>query len=590
MASRQRSFFDQDRKKARTNFNRARSVNDAYSKPMTTGPSKPAGNAMPIAPASQTKRKLKNFQFIPGGPAGEAGLPEDADKENMNPSDDPPKRGKVDYTKRTRLDEPVEHPVDRQPAAVTRISSQPNNALFPSTPVPRLPLSDLVGQDGDDDLTEDRDDSPEEHVQWKHHTPARSRGKKRARSSSPLSSHLDTIQEHSSFDMQRLSHTLKTPQADPAADLLSRYGINLESMVTPDTAGNVAHAEAPHPGSSPRSSSQGGNVNGLRRWLSCGNQFPESRSPKRRRVADPSRDVLDRLVESPSRAALAHVEMHRNQRQKTEIETLIGKITDLSNVRYELQKPPSSSGPLPETRVPEVEAEHGNRISNTAPEPARTKDRCPFSSQETLAGEADPAPQLFDGPNPPLPKNVQMTPVRRNSPKQPTSSSTDYGSLDLDSDDYDILDAITAHSTQAAIAGSRSQLSTAPAGSQTNSRMNTAAVKSASPPLANGEPTRTDDDYDFDDDLDLDDLVPVADFVQTKPFLQTQQPLPLPTVQVQTVYQETRAAKPNTLNEDEYGDFDDVDFDDLVPLDQVDVQGASAKNQQPAAGSVASSE
>jgi DNA replication ATP-dependent helicase Dna2 len=72
---------------------------------------------------------------------------------------------------------------------------------------------------------------------------------------------------------------LTTPQADPAMELWSRYTSN---KGTPSGNKSVAFAHLINE-SSPRSAVAAGSVSGLRRWASCGHEFPAS-NRKRRRV------------------------------------------------------------------------------------------------------------------------------------------------------------------------------------------------------------------------------------------------------------------------------------------------------------------
>ena len=165
-----------------------------------------------IAPGVQTKTKLKAFQFIEGHPSSQ---PQDAEP--------------------IKETEPIAHPELRpQQTPVKAAQQQPPPAVdklpLPSTPATRLPLADLIGNP-EDKLAQATNISPEEHVLWLHaQTPASSqplatppRKRKRARSSSPASSqhgHLKLFPEgKDAFTTEKLHHSLKTPQGDPASDL-----------------------------------------------------------------------------------------------------------------------------------------------------------------------------------------------------------------------------------------------------------------------------------------------------------------------------------------------------------------------------------
>ncbi len=166
----------------------------------------------------------------------------------------------------------------------------------PQTPAPRKPLAERVGSNGNIVVGQDAEDSTlEDCVYWKHRrSPGSSepyssaivfkRGKKRARSSSPMPSpcegYLEQRDAKDSLDLQSLNKTLKTPQADPALELWNRYSANAitkpifqPSQITPFTQLTAA---------SPRQSS-------LRRAVSCGISWPSS--TKRRKVT--RSDILD---------------------------------------------------------------------------------------------------------------------------------------------------------------------------------------------------------------------------------------------------------------------------------------------------------
>jgi len=163
-------------------------------------------------PGTQTRTKLKAFAFIEGKPSVDR-TEDEADKENSLQQSETPKQTPV---------KPM-----RQVYAENTITSLP-----PSTPATRLPLSDLIGNPEERLPSLNKDTPVEENVLWQHNqtptssrpavTPARKR--KRARSSSPASSQPEPISvTREPFDVQGLQQSLRTPQADPAADLWNRY-------------------------------------------------------------------------------------------------------------------------------------------------------------------------------------------------------------------------------------------------------------------------------------------------------------------------------------------------------------------------------
>lgn len=148
----------------------------------------------------------------------------------------------------------------------------------PSTPsTTRLPLADLVGNVDDSSRHAPNPvASPEEQLVWRGsqptNTPLPRKNKKRARSSSPVA----PSQEDNRFDSVKKDMT--TPQADPAMELWSRYTGN---KGTPSAHKSVAFAHLINE-SSPRSAAAAGSVSGLRRWASCGVEFPASHKKRRR--------------------------------------------------------------------------------------------------------------------------------------------------------------------------------------------------------------------------------------------------------------------------------------------------------------------
>ena len=158
---------------------------------------------------------------------------------------------------------------------------------YPRTPVGRVPLLDLITNGDDFEKSPVR--SPMERVAWNHlpdssqdyMTPITRQGKKRARSSSPLSQR-NTLTRKPTFDLQNLQASLKTPQIDPAVDLENRYFSKLTHN-TPSKPSASAAADLMH-SSSPQTPALTSSENAkLRRTMSCGVQWPNT--SKRRKVS-----------------------------------------------------------------------------------------------------------------------------------------------------------------------------------------------------------------------------------------------------------------------------------------------------------------
>lgn len=225
----------------------------------------------------------------------------------------------------------------------------------PQTPTPRIPLADLIGN------TEDAFNrlpakaiTPEDHVYWKHgpqssdpSSSMKSKGRKRARSSSPTSSQNDNDGsshfKKGTFDLDNLQQLLKTPQTDVATDLWNRYADTTLAKATAE--GNGLHALAHLMTSSPQTPGTGGSRdNGLRRAISCANEWPTSNAKRRKfdssgghnRVRDLFADTKDDIL-GPGKS------------KTTKVSLLVEKIQEsLSRAPKEIISGPSSSSPMPE--------------------------------------------------------------------------------------------------------------------------------------------------------------------------------------------------------------------------------------------------
>ncbi|KAI0827797.1 hypothetical protein F5Y06DRAFT_227028 [Hypoxylon sp. FL0890] len=173
-----------------------------------------------------------------------------------------------------------------------------------TTPASRLVWQDLVGIAETKD--EEEDTSPNERIGWDTREDPQhrlklspvmpgKRGKKRARSSSPVSSPASNSKLHTpAVNVEKLSRALKSPHADPALELWDRFSLSGSTSITPLGAMNSALAQI-MVSSSPRPSRP---ESGLRRAISCGENWP-----KRRRVerGEATKLMETTIEESPSR-------------------------------------------------------------------------------------------------------------------------------------------------------------------------------------------------------------------------------------------------------------------------------------------------
>ncbi|CAO2650600.1 Nn.00g018920.m01.CDS01 [Neocucurbitaria sp. VM-36] len=287
-------------------------------------------------PSTQTRTKLKAFKFIEGAPTVDAVREREAEKENL-----PAAVEKACKSKET----PKASKVVKDVGSTKKTPTLPTIATCPppSTPATtRLPLADLVGNVDDSSRHVPKAIvSPEEQLIWRGsqpvNTPLPRKNKKRARSSSPVA----PSQEEHKFESVKKDST--TPQADPAMELWSRYTSN---KGTPSANKRVAFAHLINE-SSPRSATTTGSVNGLRRWASCGAEFPAS-NRKRRRTHGVFQGDKEH-TEDVFAAAPSSDGMTLGQPAKQNLASMVQRMRECvkSQPRISSQLP-SSSSPLPE--------------------------------------------------------------------------------------------------------------------------------------------------------------------------------------------------------------------------------------------------
>ncbi|KAL8830469.1 MAG: hypothetical protein Q9170_005722 [Blastenia crenularia] len=317
MASRQRSFFDHTNKKSRPSWH---SNKRPYFGPRAVQPDpRPPAILAPIPASSTSKSKLKTFQFHK--------RPEQADQEELAfaTSDD-----YQDFETENHI------PFEDQPLMATSqlmpgpqsLSQRSQPKECPQTPVGRLPLAELIAA-VDDNVNQNLDSTPIERVLW-HHVPGSSQlsssqsasvskqGRKRAHSSSPISSSQNETSSHfpngkQSFDLETLQKTLRTPQADPAADLWTRYALNSGggrdgSPTRNETIfADLLQSSSPK---TPGSHLKTRDLGGLRRSISCANEWPTSAAKRRRlnRIGSQNKTPINQHAgDTPEMAKMSRV-------------------------------------------------------------------------------------------------------------------------------------------------------------------------------------------------------------------------------------------------------------------------------------------
>lgn len=232
----------------------------------------------PIAASSESKTKLSAFRYDQKDDSTTT-KPTESEKENQDPQMD---------TATLKMDPPPPQPLSQR-------SATKHLRDCPQTPIGRLPLTDLLAS-GDDTSRQHLNLTPIERVLWDNSPvssePAKSRqkGRKRAHSSSPASSSQNDVSLHfggikQQADLQALQKALKTPKADPADDLWSRYSLNTGTtgLRSPTAAAGLAFTQLIHSSSpqTPASHLQSKEGNSLRRALSC-IEWPTSAAKRRK--------------------------------------------------------------------------------------------------------------------------------------------------------------------------------------------------------------------------------------------------------------------------------------------------------------------
>ena len=465
-------------------------------------------------PSTQTRTKLRAFQL-------DDTLPLDPDKENR-----PERASRLDETpKASKVVKDIEN------AFETPRLPQSRSLPPPSTPGARLPLSDLVGN------TDDTSRhaalavlSPEEQLYWRGSQPANTpvprKNRKRARSSSPAA----PSQDESTLSARKGG--LTTPQADPATELWSRY----TSRKTPTVAKkSVAFAHLINE-SSPRSAAAAGSVNGLRRWASCGVEFPASTGKRRKtnRVfqADQEDDAEDVFAAAPSSDSVM-----QGQPSTTNLASIVQRMKQ--SISNSQEQPPSSSSPLPETGQAPI-AFPESPLKRHSPRYAIKEDTSDILQPENYIAEDDLVSQDQD-----LPEESNESKLV-DEQGQSSASSDDFGDADFDTDMADAVNAGTLETETSAPSQMHLLIPAEP----------------APPPVsATSLPADSEDEFGIEDD----DEVFAADLEQAASLFDNR-PLesPAPEVPPQAV-PAVGAVPVIDLVDDDSDDFgDDIDSDEFA--------------------------
>ena len=349
-------------------------------------PSKPLLEKPDLPVSTATKNKLSLFQF-----GGQPNLDSMAKQDVINLlSDDDKENAGIGHTSGQESMQEVDNK-SSQPKLPESIKKD-----VPSTPAGRLALPELIGMG--DVKRAVQDISPEDRIEWdalrsSNSMTGKTRARKRARSSSPLTSPPGQL---AAFISSRA-------QVDPGSELWGRYSLNGSNAATPQgqsvpALAHIMHTSSPQPekeGTTPRS---GG---GFKRANSCGNHFP-----KRRRVGgNENDDVFTESVKiGPSKLSVLLERVQEGLSQSSPKQPL------------EINKPAAISLSPPTKRC----YEDFEDISSTGH----------GSRKGTMA-----APTL-----PPAPPKTKTTPAKHQAPFR--SNSSDYGEFDDDDLDASLLDVV----------------------------------------------------------------------------------------------------------------------------------------------------
>ncbi|KAJ5027060.1 DNA replication factor Dna2-domain-containing protein [Bipolaris maydis] len=505
-------------------------------------------------PSTQTRTKLKAFQFAEGVPSVANAKECEAEKENLRSV--PGKGSKSMGTPKMNKTPTDIGTGNKTPKLPTVVDCPP-----PSTPATtRLPLADLVGNVDDSSRHAPPVASPEEQLIWRGsqavNTPLPRKNKKRARSSSPVG----PSQEESRLDSSRQDIT--TPQADPAMELWSRYTNN---KGTPTANRSVAFAHLINE-SSPRSAAAAGSVSGLRRWASCGVEFPASNRKKRRMhgVFQAEKEIAeDVFADVPSSDGIM-----LGQPTKPNIASMVKRMRECvskSESRMSSQLP-SSSSPLPRA------GDHQDSSSGS-PVQRRPREQDVVAS-ETLQHASTSLGDIMDEDDAHVQDGELVNAEQTGpAPLEPSpESSDDFGDDDFDADLVEALDVSTQEVSQ--LTHSTNNVNTC--------HHPVTALPQPQPAVAAPSKTGSDDEFGMDDEDDFAaDLEQVASLYDTRSMESlTADPAPPADKGPSTATKNTASATVINLIDDDDEFDEDIDADEFAAAEVAATQAPANTSQQ----------
>ncbi|RPA95335.1 hypothetical protein L873DRAFT_1325471 [Choiromyces venosus 120613-1] len=230
----------------------------------------------------------------------------------------------------------------------------------PQTPAPRLALADLIGIGEEGKFPQPAaqpDASSEDRIMWQlspngsQVTPIlNGKGQKRKRNidSSPAGAHQDSPAHRKlgTFNLEDMDTDLKTPSADPAMQLWSKYSTYTTSGSTAarpiNPAARLFNGGEASPNGAPDLSPLG-----LRRSYSCGPDWPgNSRLKKRKTNPELGASIAEESTENHK--GLATGTNGPGPSRLSRVSRLVDKVKETLGKSSVLPEPPSSSSPLPE--------------------------------------------------------------------------------------------------------------------------------------------------------------------------------------------------------------------------------------------------
>ena len=417
-------------------------------------PTKPAVTMAPILPSSESKSKLRVFQYDHASRADdEEPKAEDieAEKENTSNLCNASKSTAAQILPRTQT--------------MSRKSAVKENRECPQTPVGRLALAELIASG--EDLNQQRFDlTPVERVLWNQSprgsNPTAStishKGRKRANSSSPSSSahnetsnHFSTVKP--SLDLQSLDKCLKTPKADPANDLWSRYSITNERKSPTERSGQpFAHLLDSSSPQTPAAYLRVKESGGLRRSISCTTEWPTSITKRRKLDHSRAHEEAEMAFTSEKSTHSEHTKSKRS-RVSLLVDRLHDELAASRRASCNDVGGPSSSSPLPEKgRISRIALSNTLRSSQTD-----ENDRSSITSEVRDCEVVSTTPQLV--------QHLKANAGLEHQKCMESDSSSDFGDDDLDIEMLRAVDASVEEDSSTAMLEA-TQLLDLPSGSR----------------------------------------------------------------------------------------------------------------------------